>query len=122
MLSEKLSARVLAAAFAVLFFSGGLPARSQAHSGQDQQRRPRQGEVVPGTERILEPEYLALLKGRRVGVLAHAASQTRYGAHIVDLLARRKSELELKMIFAPEHGFRSVDDELLPDSRDPVTG
>ena len=30
--------------------------------------------------------------------------------------------VNLKMIFAPEHGYRSVDDDLLPDSTDPVTG
>lgn len=78
-------------------------------------------QVVPGIERLDLPEYSALLSGKRVGVLAHSASRTRDGIHVVDLLFARK-DLKLTEIFSPEHGFRSIDDNLVPDSTDPVTG
>jgi uncharacterized protein YbbC (DUF1343 family) len=87
------------------------------HSAQ--QVLPQQ--VLVGSDRLFEPAYIDLLKGKRVGVLAHAASRTHDGTHVIDWIASHH-EFELKMIFAPEHGYRSVDDSLLPDSKDSVTG
>jgi uncharacterized protein YbbC (DUF1343 family) len=78
-------------------------------------------EVKTGTDRLFEPQGLALLQGKRVGVLAHRASRTREGGHLVDLLFAR-TDLKLTAIFAPEHGLRGGDDTALPDSKDPVTG
>ena len=77
--------------------------------------------VSSGMERLLSAPYVSLVQGRKLGVLAHHASRDRFGNHLVDLLSRQDG-IQLKMIFAPEHGYRSVDDELLPDSIDPVTG
>lgn len=78
-------------------------------------------EVAVGTDRVLEPEFLSALQGKRLGVLSHSASRNRAGLHVVDLLFAR-SDLRLKMIFAPEHGFRSIEDSILPDTTDTVTG
>lgn len=77
--------------------------------------------VVLGIDRIFSTPYLDLLKGKRVGVLAHQASRNRKGEHLVDLLAQNP-DIDLRVIFAPEHGLRSTEDVLLPDSIDPKTG
>ncbi|MCM2279048.1 MAG: DUF1343 domain-containing protein [Oligoflexia bacterium] len=77
--------------------------------------------ILPGAARLQEPEFVELLRGKRIAVLAHNASRLPDGTHLVDQLAGL-GHFKLKMIFAPEHGYRSTDDELLPDSRDPMTG
>jgi uncharacterized protein YbbC (DUF1343 family) len=81
--------------------------------------------VLLGQERLNEPEYAALLAHKRIGVLAHHASRDHASLHLVDRLAalsKADPSTELKMIFAPEHGYRSLNDELLPDSKDSETG
>lgn len=73
-----------------------------------------------GTDRLFD-SHLDLVRGKRVAVLAHNASRVRDGTHLVDLLFER-SDLELKLIFAPEHGFRGAVDAPVPDSKDEATG
>ena len=46
----------------------------------------------------------ALLRGRRLGLLCHAASVTADGRHAIDVLRARG--LDLRRLFAPEHGLR----------------
>ena len=78
--------------------------------------------VKLGDERLKEETFYSQLKGKRVGVLAHSASRTRDGQHVVDVLTSLP-QVQMKMIFSPEHGYRSLlDEESLPDSKDPVTG
>ncbi len=60
-----------------------------------------EGCVVVGAERL--PEYIHLLEGRRVGVLANHTSRIG-GRHLVDTLLA--SGVDVKLIFAPERGFR----------------
>lgn len=80
-----------------------------------------QASVSTGLEQLFTPEFYPLIQGKKIAVLTHHASRNPKGEHLVDLLAA-KSGVQLKMIFAPEHGYRSVDDSLLPDSKDPHTG
>ncbi|MBI3556366.1 MAG: DUF1343 domain-containing protein [Deltaproteobacteria bacterium] len=75
--------------------------------------------VLPGIEQLFSAPFAQLLAHRRVGVLAHFASRALDGTHVVDLL---RKQVDLRVIFAPEHGFRGTNDEQVPDSRDPVTG
>jgi uncharacterized protein YbbC (DUF1343 family) len=77
------------------------------------------GETLLGIDRLFSPPFAGLLRGARVGVLAHAASRSRDGRHLVDLLHERA---DLRAIFTPEHGLRSIDDDAVPDGRDPATG
>ncbi len=78
-------------------------------------------EITLGEERLLEPEFSKLILGKRIGVLAHHASRDHQGQHLVDRLNAMPG-VQLKMIFAPEHGYRSIADELNPDSIDTITG
>ena len=72
-----------------------------------------------GAERT--EEYLPLVEGRRVAVLAHAAS-TVGDEHLVDMLCRKG--VNVTGIFSPEHGFRGDADagEKVGDSVDAATG
>jgi uncharacterized protein YbbC (DUF1343 family) len=46
------------------------------------------------------------LRGKRLGLLCHAASMTRDGRHAIDVLRARG--LDLRRVFAPEHGLRGT--------------
>jgi uncharacterized protein YbbC (DUF1343 family) len=60
--------------------------------------------VEVGLERI-ERDRGAPLKGKRVGLVAHAASVTADGRHAIDVL--RALGIDLRRVFAPEHGLES---------------
>ncbi len=76
--------------------------------------------VSLGNERLFT-DYADILKGKRIGILAHYASRMNNGTHIVDALSQNR-ETQLTLIFSPEHGFRSLDDTTVTDSIDPATG
>lgn len=78
-----------------------------------------QERIVVGDERIAE--YLPLLQGKRVGVLANHTSVVD-GEHLVDVLLNLG--VDVTMIFAPEHGFRGTKSagEHIDSSRDAYTG
>jgi uncharacterized protein YbbC (DUF1343 family) len=52
-------------------------------------------------------EYLPLLKGKRVGLVVNHTSMIQY-THLLDTLLSRG--VDVKTIFAPEHGFRGTAD------------
>jgi uncharacterized protein YbbC (DUF1343 family) len=58
--------------------------------------------VVTGLENILG-NFPTALKGKRVGILCHAASITRKFDHISDIFFQRK-DCRLSAIFGPQHG------------------
>jgi uncharacterized protein YbbC (DUF1343 family) len=59
------------------------------------------GQVVLGDERM--ELYLPLIEGRSVGVVCNHTAVVG-GVHLVDTL--RRSGVEVRAVFAPEHGFR----------------
>ena len=67
--------------------------------------------------------YLPLLKGKKVGVVSNQTGiiNIKQG-HLVDFLLEKK--VDVKKIFAPEHGFRGTADagELIKDGKDTKTG
>lgn len=65
--------------------------------------------------------YLPALQGKRVGILTNATGRID-GVHIVDSLVR--TGVDLRMVFAPEHGFRGDADagETVGSYTDPKTG
>ena len=80
-----------------------------------------------GTENTLKTgaentgEYLPLLKGKKVAVVANQTSMIGK-SHLVDSLLAMGIDVE--MIFAPEHGFRDLADDgaVITSGTDPVTG
>jgi len=61
--------------------------------------------IITGAERM--DVYLPLIKGKRVGIFANQTS-TVGNTHLVDTL--KKSGVDIRVIFGPEHGFRGVAD------------
>jgi uncharacterized protein YbbC (DUF1343 family) len=66
--------------------------------------------------------YLPLLKGKRIGVLTNQSAILYDFTNLVDFLIEKK--VNIKKIFAPEHGFRGTADagEHIIDGKDAKTG
>ncbi len=77
--------------------------------------------VQPGIETLKEPEWTAKFVGKRIGILAHHASRDSEGTHLIDLM-KDKLGLDVKLIFAPEHGLRSAADDWVSDGVDAQSG
>ena len=79
-------------------------------------------EVVVGAERI--DEVSKLLEGKRVGLVINQTSilENHGRQHLLDILVERG--IDVRKIFAPEHGFRGTADagEEIDDSKDLRTG
>ena len=73
--------------------------RAQANVSAEQ---PMRGEVLVGATDTTQ--YMPLLRGRRVAVLANHTAMYSAEEHIVDMMHREG--VQLAGIFAPEHGFR----------------
>jgi uncharacterized protein YbbC (DUF1343 family) len=77
-------------------------ASAQATTGNPQPET----KIIPAAERI--NVYLPLIKGKRVGIFANQTSMVG-NTHLVDTL--KKSGVDVKVIFGPEHGFRGTVDD-----------
>jgi uncharacterized protein YbbC (DUF1343 family) len=77
--------------------------------------------VMVGLDVVQQTEA-RILRGRKVGLIAHAASVTAEGRSAVDVL--RGSNVEVVKLFAPEHGVASrlAAGERVPEGTDPDTG
>jgi len=75
--------------------------------------------VIPAAERI--DYYLPLLQNKRVGMVVNQTSMCG-DQHLVDVLLSQN--VDIKTIFAPEHGFRGTADAgaTISDSKDDKTG
>ena len=79
-------------------------------------------QVLPGASDT--KSYLPLIKGKKIGIVAHQASlifNAKDPKHLVDLLLEKN--IEIKAVFAPEHGFRGTADagEKIESGKDPKT-
>lgn len=76
-------------------------------------------ELMVGAKRF--DQYLALLEGKKVGIVANHSSLVD-NAHLVDTLLALG--VDVRIVFAPEHGFRGKADAgaSVKDSRDSKTG
>ena len=80
---------------------------------------PAQDRIETGAEQT--GRYLPLLEGRRVGIMTHHTG-TVGRTHLVDTL--RSLGVDIRVVFAPEHGFRGQADagESVASYRDRKTG
>jgi len=89
-----------------------LPRRARAAAG-----------VVVGLERVAaDPEAAARLRGRAVGLVAHAAAVDAGGRHAIDVL--RGAGIDVVRVFGPEHGLRgsAAAGETVADGTDTASG
>lgn len=79
----------------------------------------RQKEPVPGASQF--ENYRSLIDGKTVAILANQTSMAG-DRHLVDMLLDNK--IKIKVIFAPEHGFRDLADAgaTIEDGKDKLSG
>jgi uncharacterized protein YbbC (DUF1343 family)/CubicO group peptidase (beta-lactamase class C family) len=71
---------------------------------------------------VLERDGFALLKGKKVGLVTNQTGINRQRRSTIDLLADAP-EVDLNVLFSPEHGIRGVlDQEVIDDEIDAATG
>ncbi len=77
--------------------------------------------VHMGLDRVIAGETAAL-RGKRLGLIVHAASVTADGRHAVEVL--RERGLDVVRLFSPEHGLRgeAAAGESVASGRDPRSG
>ena len=116
---ESVSQMILLVGFTILFSSCQEQKRPDSSVGVLSQKVESSIEVITGAQNIAE--YHPLIKDKKVGMVVNQTSIIGDG-HLVDSLL--KLEVDIKMIFAPEHGFRGDADagEQVKDSRDSKTG
>jgi len=99
-----------------------------SHSGTKDHPSPAQApvadhaegtQILTGADQV--DQYVPLLKNARIGLLVNATSMIG-DRHLVDVLMGKK--IDVKVIFAPEHGFRGDADagQEISDSKDKATG
>ena len=76
--------------------------------------------VVIGAERLFSPEYLPFIKGKKIGLITNHTGLLPDGRHLVDVLFESK-DVQLTLLFGPEHGIRGEEDTHVADGRDPKT-
>jgi uncharacterized protein YbbC (DUF1343 family) len=87
----------------------------------DEYRQLPQPVVEVGLERVAAGEEFGL-RGKRLGLIVHAASVTSDGHHAVDVL--RSAGLDVAKLLTPEHGLygRAADGEHVASGTDPASG
>lgn len=103
----------------ILFFSCSDQGKSKDKVGVLSSKVEASIEVIPAADNIAE--YYNLLQGKKVGLVVNQTS-TIGDKHLVDSLLELK--VDIKAIFAPEHGFRGNADagEIIKDGIDVKSG
>ena len=111
----------------LLFAACGNPAKKNADQASDKEFETQRETPKPvGVAANKTTEYMPLLKGKKVGVVANQTTVIFKGdgsyTHLVDSLL--SMQVDIKTVFAPEHGFRGEADagEQVTDGTDPKTG
>lgn len=75
--------------------------------------------ILPGANQM--DDYLPLLEGKKVGIVANQSSMV-HQTHLIDTLLKLK--VDVQKVFVPEHGFRGKEDAgaQIKDGKDTKTG
>lgn len=77
--------------------------------------------VLIGAEQLFSREYEKLIKGKRVGLVTNHTGLLPDGTHLIDLL-NDNQDVQLTLLFGPEHGLRGEEDTHVADGVDKKTG
>ena len=66
---------------------------------------------------VLVNENFERLKGLRLGLITNHTGVSRSGTTTIDLF-HKAANVDLKVLFSPEHGIRGTKDEAVGDGRD----
>lgn len=85
-------------------------------------RKRRAGALMVGAEVLFRDHHIQHLKNKTVGLVANHTSLMEDGTHLVDALLA--ANVNLQIVFAPEHGFRGTADagESVKSGKDAKTG
>ncbi|HKG99007.1 MAG TPA: exo-beta-N-acetylmuramidase NamZ domain-containing protein, partial [Pyrinomonadaceae bacterium] len=76
--------------------------------------------VLTGID-VLERDGFKQLEGRKVGLITNHTGRNRAGRSTIDVMAEAKN-VKLVALFAPEHGLRGVEDNIVGNAKDEKTG
>ncbi|WP_200975910.1 exo-beta-N-acetylmuramidase NamZ domain-containing protein [Echinicola sp. 20G] len=111
--------------FVLLLMIGTLLASCGGNSHQEQQEgsvaKESAERVVIGAERLFDDEFFPLIKGKKLALVTNHTGLMPDGSHLVDVLFERK-DVELTLLFGPEHGIRGEEDTHVADGTDKNTG
>ncbi len=100
---------------------GALPPAPTSTNGVTAPAGPTQTEVLNGID-VLVRDNFRPLQGLRVGLVTNQTGRDRRRRPTIDLL-RGATNLQLVVLFSPEHGIRgALDQEKIGDTTDPVSG
>lgn len=105
----------------ILFFLGLVAAGCKNTTATDSENDPSTSRVVVGAERLFDPEFFSLIKGKRVGLITNHTGLLPDGRHLADVL-HGNEETSLTVLFGPEHGIRGDADSHVADGTDVSTG
>ncbi|HET8753971.1 MAG TPA: exo-beta-N-acetylmuramidase NamZ domain-containing protein, partial [Salinimicrobium sp.] len=88
---------------------------------RQQQKERDDDRVIIGAERLLTPEFIDLVKGKRVGLVTNHTGLLPNGKHLIDVL-NDHPEVDLTLLFGPEHGLRGEADAHVSNGVDASTG
>lgn len=116
---DNVSILVLVLCFTVLLVACGKNKKTSHRVGVLSTAVEAEIEVIPAAENVAE--YYDMLKDKRVGMVVNQTSLVGQ-MHLVDTLLQLN--IDIKRIFAPEHGFRGQADagEVIRDGMDTKTG
>src|SRR4051812_2951946 len=77
-------------------------------------------EVLNGID-VLERNGFSMFKGKRLGLVTNHTGRNRLRQHTIELFMKHP-EVQLKVLFSPEHGLYGAADELVSDTVDKKTG
>lgn len=116
----------------VVIFSCGNSIKNNGSSKEKETTNNREKESSELSKKILNKndiktgadnyiEYLPLLKNKKIGVITNQSGILSNSNHLVDFLLSKN--INVKTIFAPEHGFRGTADagEVIKDGKDTKT-
>ena len=76
--------------------------------------------VIIGAERLFSAEYFSMIEGKRIGLVTNHTGLLPDGRHLVDMLFENE-EVNLTLLFGPEHGIRGEEDTHVADGKDQKT-
>ena len=104
--------------------AAALPVDTRAAARRLSARVPLRRDVLAGVDALVADGFRPIA-GKRVGLVAHAASRARDGRSTVEVLSSdeaKKAGVALVSLFSPEHGILSDADAPVSDQVDPATG
>jgi uncharacterized protein YbbC (DUF1343 family)/CubicO group peptidase (beta-lactamase class C family) len=106
--------------FNFAYVPGSLPSSSSSSSSSRTGSEVRNLQTLNGID-VLVRQNFAPLKGLRIALVTNHTGQDRERNATIDLL-KNAPDVQLKVLFSPEHGLRGIMDEHVADSIDEKTG